>query len=213
MHLPRTMRGILYHLSSSTMKSTVGYDVLFSFPSGACVLIPLSSQDYEGFDEANENDCLEEFLKLPRGSLPQVPVINHSLSNFSSRDASFLSFFHFLRVFLTVNLHAQVSLEKEVVVPQLNGAPSPRQTPELDVVPGNGQVEEEEFVQDDVQDTGADDAGDSGAGGDGGKFNFDQLLLGFFPIWGRCGVPFHISCLIGDWFFLFKNPVVQHKTN
>ena len=46
-----------------------------------------------------------------------------------------------------------------------------------------------------------------------GKFNFDQLLLGFFPIWGRCGVPFHISCLIGDWFFLFKNPVVQHKTN
>ena len=176
------MRGILSHLSSSTMKSTVGYDVLFSFPSGACVLIPLSSQDYEGFDEANENDCLEEFLKLPRGSLPQVPVINHSLSNFSSRDASFLSFFHFLRVFLTVNLHAQVSLEKEVVVPQLNGAPSPRQTPELDVVPGNGQVEEEEFVQDDVQDTGADDAGDSGAGGgDGGKsLILTSCFLAFF---------------------------------
>lgn len=92
--------------------------------------------DYEGFDEANENDCLEEFLKLPRGSLPQVPVINHSLSNFSSRD---------------------VSLEKEVVVPQLNGAPSPRQTPEHD-----------EEVQDDTQDTGDDAAGDAGAD-DGGE--------------------------------------------
>lgn len=33
--------------------------------------------DYDGFDEANENDCLEEFLKLPKGSLPQVPIINH----------------------------------------------------------------------------------------------------------------------------------------
>nr|CAG4638055.1 EOG090X0DPU [Chydorus sphaericus] len=54
--------------------------------------------DYEGFDDANENDALEEFLKLPRGSLPQVPVINHNLSNLSSRD---------------------VSLEKEVA--QLNG--------------------------------------------------------------------------------------------
>jgi hypothetical protein len=25
--------------------------------------------DYDGFDEANENDCLEEFLKLPKGKL------------------------------------------------------------------------------------------------------------------------------------------------
>ena len=73
------------------------------------------------------------------------------------------------------------------MVPQLNGAPSPRQTPELDVVPGNGQVEEEEFVQDDVQDTGADDAGaddagDSGAGGgDGGKsLILTSCFLAFF---------------------------------
>jgi hypothetical protein len=44
------------------------------------------SQDYEGFDEAVENDRIEEFLKLPRGSLPQVPVINHNL--FGSRDVS-----------------------------------------------------------------------------------------------------------------------------
>ncbi|EFX82293.1 hypothetical protein DAPPUDRAFT_210791 [Daphnia pulex] len=62
--------------------------------------------DYEGFDEAVENDRIEEFLKLPRGSLPQVPVINHNL--FGSRD---------------------VSMEKEI--PQLNGAvPSPRPSPE-----------------------------------------------------------------------------------
>nr|CAG4635069.1 EOG090X0DPU [Alona affinis] len=58
--------------------------------------------DYEGFDDANENDQLEEFLKLPRGSLPQVPVVNHNLSNFSSRD---------------------VSMEKEIVSSsQLNGS-------------------------------------------------------------------------------------------
>ena len=35
--------------------------------------------DYDGFDEANENDCLEEFLKLPKGNnalllSPQVLV-------------------------------------------------------------------------------------------------------------------------------------------
>lgn len=45
-------------------------------------------QDYEGFDEAVENDRIEEFLKLPRGSLPQVPIINHSISTHSSRDVS-----------------------------------------------------------------------------------------------------------------------------
>ncbi len=58
-------------------------------------------------------------------------------------------------------LPLQVSLEKEVVVPQLNGAPSPRQTPEHD-----------EEVQDDTQDTGDDAAGDAGAD-DGGEFNLD----------------------------------------
>merc|ERR1712071_265801 len=41
--------------------------------------------DYEGFDEANELDCLEEFLKLPAGTLPQVAVLNNEPS---SRDLS-----------------------------------------------------------------------------------------------------------------------------
>lgn len=50
-------------------------------------------QDYDGFDEANETDCLEEFLKLPRGSLPQVPIIHHNLSNFSSREVKHLPIF------------------------------------------------------------------------------------------------------------------------
>jgi len=44
--------------------------------------------DYEGFDEAIETDTVEEFLKLPKGSLPQVPIIFHSLSNTSSREVS-----------------------------------------------------------------------------------------------------------------------------
>nr|CAG4638740.1 EOG090X0DPU [Cyclestheria hislopi] len=44
--------------------------------------------DYEGFDEANETDMLEEFLKLPHGSLPQVPIINHGPYSFGSRDVS-----------------------------------------------------------------------------------------------------------------------------
>lgn len=43
--------------------------------------------DYDGFDEANENDRLEEFLKLPKGSLPQVPIIFHNLFDIS-REAS-----------------------------------------------------------------------------------------------------------------------------
>lgn len=72
-------------------------------------------QDYEGFDDANENDCLEEFLKLPRGSLPQVPVINHSLSNFSSRDVSCRCTSSWDQP-TTNGLLFQVSLEKEVVV-------------------------------------------------------------------------------------------------
>ena len=38
-------------------------------------------QDYEGFDEANELDCLEEFLKLPAGTLPQVAVLNNEPSS------------------------------------------------------------------------------------------------------------------------------------
>merc|ERR1712071_189924 len=41
--------------------------------------------DYEGFDEANELDCLEEFLKLPAGTLPRVAVLNNEPS---SRDLS-----------------------------------------------------------------------------------------------------------------------------
>lgn len=45
-------------------------------------------QDYEGFDEAIENDRIEEFLKLPRGSLPQVAIITHTISTHSSRDVS-----------------------------------------------------------------------------------------------------------------------------
>nr|CAG4652171.1 EOG090X0DPU [Triops cancriformis] len=44
--------------------------------------------DYEGFDEANETDTLEDFLKLPRGALPQVPVINHDINGLNSREVS-----------------------------------------------------------------------------------------------------------------------------
>ena len=44
--------------------------------------------DYDGFDEAVETDTVEEFLKLPRGSLPQVPIIIHNLSNPNSREVS-----------------------------------------------------------------------------------------------------------------------------
>ena len=41
-------------------------------------------------------DALEEFLKLPRGTLPQVEIIVHSNAPFGSRD-----------VWLFINLSAQ----------------------------------------------------------------------------------------------------------
>jgi len=42
--------------------------------------------DYEEFDDANEMDNLEEFLKLPRGTLPQVAIITHNSAPVGSRD-------------------------------------------------------------------------------------------------------------------------------
>ncbi len=43
--------------------------------------------DYDGFDRAVESDQVEEFLKLPRGTLPQVPIILHDI--FDSREVGF----------------------------------------------------------------------------------------------------------------------------
>jgi hypothetical protein len=98
------------------------------------------SQDYEGFDEAVENDRIEEFLKLPRGSLPQVPVINHNL--FGSRDVSVST--SYIQLFNNHLMNCvQVSMEKEI--PQLNGAvPSPRPSPEKEEEEEEEEEEEDE---------------------------------------------------------------------
>jgi len=83
--------------------------------------------DYEEFDEANEMDALEEFLKLPRGTLPQVEIIVHSNAPFGSRD---------------------VSMEKEITanpVAQVNGVSHiSEETKESQNVAGNNEEEEEE---------------------------------------------------------------------
>nr|CAG4642045.1 EOG090X0DPU [Eurycercus lamellatus] len=77
--------------------------------------------DYEGFDDANENDQLEEFLKLPKGSLPQV------------------------------------SLEKEIITPQLNGTPV--QTKPLEPTNGKQEDEEEEEEEEDEETEEEEEAG------------------------------------------------------